>query len=119
MKTLDKNLMKYINQENHLGTMRFDFADGDTCIANRWFSYQEFSNEEIPEIQGFCNEIMFDRFNTFNKVIEFCKGTGYDCEKVFYEETEHFAYAIKFIPVKGDYNGYIFVHRKNELKTVA
>lgn len=98
------------NKEKHVGTMRFDFNDGGIC--NRWFPYQDLSSENIAEIQPKVNEVMFDRFNSFQTVIERCKGTSYDNTTFIEEETNSFIYNIKLIPVKGDYNGYIFVYRK-------
>ena len=98
------------NKEKHLGTMRFDYNDGGIC--NRWFPYQNLSKEDIEEIQPKVNEIMFDRFKTFGDVIKECCGESYDKTKLLEEETANFKYAIKLQPVKGDYNGYIFVYRK-------
>lgn len=97
-------------KERHLGTMRFDFADGSMC--NKWFPYQDLTKEDIASIQPQVNIIMFDTYNTFEKIIEKCGGTGYNYEKTLYEETDNFLYAIKLIPVTGAYNGYIYVYRK-------
>lgn len=105
-------LQQYIKKENHLGTMRFDYADGETKIANRWSPYQDLSKKDIPEIQTYVNDIMFNRFNSFSKIIQECNGTSFNNEKILYEETLNFIYAIKLIPVKGEYNGYIYVYRK-------
>lgn len=105
-------LQQYIKKENHLGTMRFDYADGETKIANRWNPYQDLSKEDIPEIQTYVNDVMFNRFNSFSKIVQECNGSGFTNEKVWYEETPNFIYAIKLIPVKGEYNGYIYVYRR-------
>ena len=107
---------KYIKIENLLGTMRFDFADGDTRIANRWNPYQDLNKKDIPEIQTYINEVMFKRFNTFTKIVQECNGSSYDNEKVLYDKTANFAYAIKLIPVRGVYNGYIYVYRMTDEK---
>lgn len=104
---------KYINRNNLVGTMRFDFNDGEKALANRWNPYLEMSMEEIKEVQEKVNEIMFDMFNTFSSIIEECGGTGYEKTKTIYQDTDNILYAIKLIPVKGDYNGYIFVYRKD------
>ena len=104
---------KYIKRENLVGTMRFDFNDGESALANRWNPYLEITKEEIDEIQPKVNQIMFDMFNTFSSIIKECGGTGYNLTKTIYEETNNILYAIKLIPVKGDYNGYIFVYRKD------
>lgn len=103
---------KYINRDNLVGTMRFDFNDGDTALANRWNPYLEITKEEIREIQLKVNEIMFDKFNSLSSIIKECDGIGYEKTKVIYEDVDNFVYATKLIPVKGDYNGYIFVYRK-------
>lgn len=98
------------SKEQLIGTMRFDFADGG--ISNTWFPYQDISEKDISLVQPKVNEIMFDKFNSYNKIIEECEGEGYDKEKLLEEDTEDFYYAIKLIPVKGVYNGYIYVYRK-------
>lgn len=107
-----KDLQSYINKNNHLGTMRFDFADGEQSLANRWSPYQELSSNDISEIQAYVNDVMFNRFNTFSKITDECKGFSYSDEKNLYEETTNFVYAIKLIPVQGEYNGYIYVYKK-------
>lgn len=114
---MDKNEIKeyakkHATKDSHVGTMRFDFNDGETALANRWSPYQTLSQEDIAEIQPKVNEVMFDRFNSFTSILNECNGRGYNNEKTFYEETKSFVYGIKLIPVKGDYNGYIFVYRK-------
>ena len=106
-------MKEYINKDNLVGTMRFDYNDGERALANRWNSYLEITKEEINEIQPKVNEIMFNRFNSFSSIIEECNGIGYEKTKTIYEEEENFVYAIKLIPVIGDYNGYIFVYRKD------
>lgn len=98
------------NKEKHVGTMRFDYNDGSLC--NRWFPYKDITQKEIDEIQPKVNEIMFDKFKEFKDVINVCNGTSYDDTKFIEERTDNFVYNIKLIPVKGDYNGYIFVYRK-------
>lgn len=106
--------MKYkFRKDNHLGTMRFDYADGDTCVANTWFPYGSYSKEDISEFQEHCNEIIFKRFTSFSKIVSYCGGEGFLNETHFEEETDNYIYDIKLIPVKGEYNGYIFVHRKD------
>ena len=57
---------------------------------------------------------MFDRFNSFSKITQECNRASFNNEKILYEETSNFVYAIKLIPVRGEYNGYIFVYRKRE-----
>lgn len=99
-----------MTKERHLGTMRFDFADGGMC--NKWFPYQTLSREDIELIQPKVNEIMFSTYNTFDKIVEECGGIGYNNEKVLYQNTEKYLYAIKLIPAMGAYNGYIYVYRK-------
>lgn len=103
---------KYIKRENLVGTMRFDFNDGETALATKWNPYLELSKDEIEEIQPKVNNIMFDKFNSFSSIIEECDGMGYEKTKVIHEDVNNFVYATKLIPVKGDYNGYIFIYRK-------
>lgn len=98
------------NKEKHVGTMRFDYNDGGLC--NRWFPYKDLSQEDINEIQPKVNKIMFDKYKTFDDIIKICNGTSYDDTKFIEESTDNFMYNIKLIPVKGDYNGYIFVYNK-------
>lgn len=97
-------------KERHIGTMRFDFADGDMC--NKWFPYQYLTKEDIAYIQHKVNDIMFNIYDTFDKIIAECGGTGYNYEKIVYQEEHDFLYAIKLIPVMGTYNGYIYIYRK-------
>lgn len=104
------NREEIMQKEKHVGTMRFDFADGGMC--NKWFPYQDLSQEDIISIQPKVNDIMFNTYNTFDKIIEECGGTGYDKEKTIYQDEENFFYAIKLIPAMGTYNGYIYVYRK-------
>lgn len=108
------NLQEFINKNNHLGTMRFDFANGEKAIANSWYSNQQLNITDVSEIQPYVNDVMFNRFNTFTKITDECKGFNYSDEKVLYEETTNFIYAIKLVPVQGEYNGYIYVYRKPE-----
>lgn len=103
--------MKY-NKENLVGRMRFDFNDGENSLCNSWFPSQEITQEDINEIQPIVNNVMFDIFFSFSKIIEECNGEGYSNTKLLERETDHFDYCIKLIPVMGDYNGYIFVYRK-------
>lgn len=98
------------SKEQLIGTMRFDFADGGLC--NKWFPYQDLSEEDIKTIQKKVNEIMFDTYNTFDKIVEKCEGEGYDKETMLGEDEKEFFYAIKLIPVRLTYNGYIYVYRK-------
>lgn len=103
-------IKKTIKREEHLGTMRFDFADGS--ISNNWFPYEDLSEQDISLIQIKVNEIMFNTYNTFDKVVKECGGTGYNNEKIIHDEDNLFLYTIKLIPVQGIYNGYIYVYRK-------
>lgn len=105
---------KYIKRDKLVGTMRFDFNDGENALATRWNPYLEITKEEIKEIQPKINEIIFDKFNTFSSIIKECNGTGYEKTKVIYENADNFLYATKLIPVHGDYNGYVFIYRKDK-----
>lgn len=106
---------KYVLDEStHVGTMRFDFADGN--CANRWFHMKDLDKGEIKEVQDYCNSIMFNRYNSLSKIVTYCEGNSYDEQKEFQEETENFVYAVKLIPVYREYNGYIFAFRKQNLQ---
>ena len=109
------NIEKYIHRDNLVGTMRFDFNDGERALANRWNPYLEITREEINQIQPIVNEIMFNTFNSFSSIIKECNGTGYEKTKTIYKDEDNFLFAIKLIPVQGDYNGYIFVYRKGDI----
>lgn len=105
---------KFMIQENHIGTMRWDFADSDVSLSNRWFSYKDTTGEEVSEIQSKVNDIIFNKFNTLSSIVGECKGNSIKDEKMLKPlETDNFVYGIKLIPVKGEYNGYVFVFRKD------
>lgn len=100
------------DKDKLVGRMRFDFYEGDSSLSNKWIPATEINDEEVKEITVKVNDIMFNRFNHYNKIVEKCGGEGYDKERIIEEETDNFYYAIKLIPVKVVYNGYIFVYRK-------
>ena len=103
--------MEY-NKENLVGKMKFDFNNGENNLCNSWLPFKNLSGEDIAEIQPLVNEIMFDTFNSFSKIVEECGGEDYSNTKFLYKETLNFNYCIKLIPVMGEYNGHIFVYRK-------
>ena len=105
---------QYINRDNLVGTMRFDYNDGEKALANKWNAYLKLNRQEVDDIQLMVNHIMFNKFNSFSSIIKECEGIGYDKTKIVYQDTKNFLFATKLIPVKGDYNGYIFVYRKGE-----
>lgn len=93
-----------------LGIMRYDFTSGE--LSNKWIPHKDICEEDRISIQSKINIIMYNKYNTLKKIIEECGGTGYNKEKILYEESEKFLYAIKLIPVIDNYNGYIYVYRK-------
>lgn len=99
-------------EKEKIGTMRFDFADGDNNLCNKYFPYANITQEEIDEIQPMVNDIMFARFKSFDNIIEYCRGTGYDKTKSLTNYTENFEYVTKITPVRGDYNGHILITRR-------
>lgn len=109
-------MKQFMNEKNHVGTMRWDFTGGEHAICNQWFHAQELLEEETKEIQTKVNEFVFDRFNCLSRIVGECGGTSYNHEtRLMPEETEHFIYGTKLIPVEKDYNGYVYVYRKGEV----
>lgn len=106
-------MIKNIDKKYHIGTMVFDYADGEYSISNKWIPYQDLSQEGIEEIQKYVNDIMFNRFDSLSKIINYCGGEAYSYEKLFQEETSNYLYTIKLIPVTNTYNGYIYVYQKH------
>lgn len=117
MKELSKE--KYFNYDSKelLGVMRFDFYDG--TLANQWnprdLIIELNKNKEIDlkKLQQELNYIQFDLINNYEKVIEFCGGTGYDNETLLYVDFEMDKYVIKLIPVRGCYS-YIYTYVKEK-----
>lgn len=102
-----------VKEENRVGTMRVYF-DGDVQLCNSWFpssNMRELANTYgkrlLVELQDVLNDIMFNKLNTFDKVIDTCGGYGYDYEANRFTQFGQCNYWIRLIPAKGDYNYYI------------
>lgn len=103
--------MKY-DKDKFIGKMIFDFYEGPKSLSNKWIPSTGLTADDIKEVTQKVNNIMFDRFNNYDKIVDECGGQGYDREKLIEEETDNFYYATKLIPVRLVVNGYIFVYRK-------
>lgn len=98
-----------------LGVMRIDFYDGR--LANQWNPREliiELNNNnriDLSKLQEELNYIQFEILKDFNKVVELCKGVGYEKETLIYVDSEIGKYVIKLIPVKDSYS-YIYVYKR-------
>lgn len=108
-----------VKEDLKVGTMRVDFDNrynGPLC--NKWFpspGLKMLADEgrvNLSEVQEIVNAIQFDMFRTFDTIVKHCGGTGYDHEKWQFFQYGSCDYALKFIPVIGDYNLYILVYSK-------
>lgn len=101
-------------KEKKVGHMRGDYANGS--LANVWVptgeSFTALTLEEKKEIQSVCNQILFETFNSFDKIVDFCEAEGYGNEKNLFTQSEHFDYWIRLNPVKSDYCIYVHTYTK-------
>lgn len=117
MKKLSKE--KYFNYDNEelLGVMRFDFFDG--TLSNQWNPREliiEMNNKkqiDLKKLQQELNHVQFDLVNNFAKIVELCRGTGYDNETLLYIDLEVAKFILKLIPVKDSYS-YIYTYIKEK-----
>ena len=82
MKELSKEKIFEYSSKELLGVMRFDFYDGG--LANQW---------------------------SFDTVVSFCNGRGYDNETLVYIDLQVAKYVIKLVPVRDSYS-YIYTYLK-------
>lgn len=115
MNELSKEKTFDYDSKELLGVMRFDFYDGR--LANQWNAKDliiELNNKkeiDLKKLQEELNCIQFTLIKDFNKVVELCKGTGYDKETLVYIELEEGKYIIKLIPVIDSYS-YIYTYKR-------
>lgn len=114
-KGLIKGTIFVIQEERRLGTMRVDWADGRLC--NQWnptnllMGLKADSVIDLSLIQQELNYLQFGLISSFQKVENYCKGTGYDMETLFSISLDTANYIIKLIPTKDSYS-YIYVYLK-------
>ena len=105
---------KYDSKEL-LGVMRFDFYDGR--LSNQWnprdliIELNNRSEIDLRKLQQELNYIQFDLIKSFDTVVRFCNGRGYDNETLVYIDLEVAKYVIKLVPVRDSYS-YIYTYLK-------
>ncbi|MDU1349265.1 hypothetical protein [uncultured Clostridium sp.] len=115
MNTLSKEKIFNYDSKELLGVMRFDFYDGR--LANQWNARElliQLNNKKeinLKKLQEELNYIQFTLIKDFNKVVELCKGKGYDKETLVYIELEEGKYVVKLIPVLDSYS-YIYTYKR-------
>ena len=107
MKELSKEKSFEYSSKELLGVMRFDFYDGG--LANQWNPRDLII--ELNELQQELNYIQFDLIKSFDTVVRFCNGRGYDNETLVYIDLEVAKYVIKLVPVRDSYS-YIYTYLK-------
>lgn len=114
-KELTRGLVFELNEEKRLGTMRVDWYDGRLC--NQWnptnllVDLKMNPKIKLPELQKELNYLQFELLSSFQKIENYCRGTGYDRETLFSVSMYIADYAIRLIPVKDAYS-YIYVYIK-------
>ena len=91
-----------------LGTMRFDFYDGE--LANKWNArslLKELNAKEKKELQKELNYIQFELIKSFDTVIKICE----EKEVLVYIDLDIAKYVIKLIPVRDEFS-YIYAYVK-------
>ena len=115
MKELSKEKSFEYSSKELLGVMRFDFYDGG--LANQWnprdLIIELYEKQEIgvKKLQQELNYIQFDLIKSFDTVVRFCNGRGYDNETLVYIDLEVAKYVIKLVPVRDSYS-YIYTYLK-------
>ncbi len=105
MKELSKEKIFEYSSNELLGVMRFDFYDGG--LANQW------NPRDLKKLQQELNYIQFDLIKSFDTVVRFCNGRGYDNETLVYIDLDVAKYVIKLVPVRDSYS-YIYTYLKGE-----
>lgn len=114
-KGLIKGITFEIDEKHRLGTMRIDWYDGKLC--NQWNSTNLLTNPktrskiDMRKLQYELNYLQFKLLSNFQRVEEYCNGTGYEKEQIFTISLDGYKYAIKLIPAKDAYS-YIYAYLK-------
>ncbi|HAT4331989.1 TPA: hypothetical protein I9087_000381 [Clostridium perfringens] len=115
MKELSKEKSFEYSSKELLGVMRFDFYDGG--LANQWnprdliIELNDKKEIDLNKLQKELNYIQFDLIKSFDTVVRFCNGRGYDNESLVYIDLEVAKYVIKLVPVRDSYS-YIYTYLK-------
>ena len=115
MKELSKEKSFEYSSKELLGVMRFDFYDGG--LANQWnprdliIELNDKKEIDLNKLQKELNYIQFDLIKSFDTVVRFCNGRGYDNETLVYIDLEVAKYVIKLVPVRDSYS-YIYTYLK-------
>ena len=115
MKELSKEKTFEYSSKELLGVMRFDFYDGG--LANQWnprdliIELNDKKEIDLKKLQQELNYIQFDLIKSFDTVVRFCNGRGYDNETLVYIDLEVAKYVIKLVPVRDSYS-YIYTYLK-------
>lgn len=105
-----------INDENFIGHLRGDFGRDGTEFWTSWFDHKPELKQIVfrNELQDVVNDARTDLLKDFGSLRRHrYDGTSmrgwYARECYGFElETEHFFYCLRTIPVRGDYNFYMY-----------
>ena len=101
MKELSKEKIFEYSSKELLGVMRFDFYDGG--LANQWnprdliIKLNDKKEIDLKKLQKELNYIQFDLIKSFDTVVSFCNGRGYDNETLVYIDLQVAKYVINSI----------------------
>ncbi|EGT3616210.1 hypothetical protein FHH43_08195 [Clostridium perfringens] len=115
MKGLSKEKTFEYSSKELLGVMRFDFYDGG--LANQWnprdliIELNDKKEIDLKKLQQELNYIQFKLIKSFDTLVSFCSGRGYDNETLLYINLDIAKYVIKLVPVRDDYS-YIYTYIK-------
>lgn len=106
--------------EGYIGYLRIDFGSSGTEFWHTWHPFNDGLNNECFK-QDFYPMVDLLREGPLHSMSEMCKfidkngGRLQDsCNHFGYIiESDHYRYFAKFIPCKGDYNGYVFAYVKS------
>lgn len=105
--------MEY-KKEKHIGTYRFDYADGDKVCNGRWNPYYEgeLCQDLIDDINLIINREL-KNYNSLTKIQEVCGGIFLSDSKLIEGLHSHLCnYCVRLYPSRGEYNGYIYIYLK-------
>ena len=100
---------------NHLGTYRFDYADGDLNACGRWTPYKGTLETNVVADINFVIKSTLNKFNSLESIQDYCNGIFGTDEKIIPEAIYNsIKYTIKLNPCKGEYNGYIYIYTNKD-----